>query len=167
MNFLNLRHPIISLIGVYINDVFLFIHQIDKLAVIAEPEMSWCRFSLATDCIYLNQPFLLIIETINLYLVHTGVCRQHIFMIRSSPGACNVRPKIPFCNASHTFMEYTIHNLSYAAVPAQPQDCGLAVMVAGNKDILVPCIRRQMAASHAVDLGTVQTRKASVLENTE
>ena len=113
--------------------------------------MSGRRFQIAADGVYLNHLLFLIIKAVNLYLIHSVIHTEDVFIVRHPAGACHVRAEITLCHASVSFIIYTVHDPPYGAVFVQAQDRGLSVMITGYEDKLVLQIAAQMTAPHSAD----------------
>ena len=122
--FSRLRELCPRLISKYINYIFKLVHQIKEASVPAEPEMSGRRFQVAADGVYLNHLLFLIIKAVNLYLIHSVIHTEDVFIVRHPAGACHVRAEITLCHASVSFIIYTVHD-----PPTEPSLFKLRIVV--------------------------------------
>ncbi len=127
--------------------------------------MPGCCLHFAADHIGNPQFAASRIKSIYVHMVHSLVRHQQIFIVMSHSGTIDMRTKIPFRQAAHALVIHFVSDTADRAVLLDLQHGQFAVMVTGNKEVLVRVVRGQITASHPVDGSKIQQFQAAVLHN--
>ena len=160
---LELRVLTASVIAVYLHLIAELKKKICKSSVITETDDTRAALSRAAKNVNQLQFVFLLIDTIDLNLIDTIIYRTEILIIRCRTYTINMRTEVTLCHASKSLVENAVHNTSQTAVFMCMYNRYLTIMVPCHIKISSVHICCKIAASHSVDIHTVEAGKITVL----
>ena len=129
--------------------------------------MTRCGLQLTAERVDLTHPSVRLIEAEDAYLVDTEVCDEDILLIVGHAGAGYVWTEGPLCDGADALIEDAIDDRADGTVRIQCKQGRLAIVVAGDHQVLIELVDREVTATHATDVLDVQLLQRTVLEDTE
>ena len=165
LNLLEIRIAIDFIIEIDIDDILQLMDYIEIMTVLGEFHMPGRGFQLRMKDRALFDLACLVVQTINIDMIHTKVSGAEILVVSGHLDALDMGAEVTFRNGTEALQEQLVADLADGTVFIQTQDCDLAVMVAADEEELILIIGRQVGTSHAVDGGAVQFLKIAALQN--
>ena len=137
LDLLEIRIAIDFIIEVDIDDILQLMDDIKIMTVLGEFHMSGRGFQLRMKDRALFDLASLVVQTINIDMIHTKVSGAEILVVSGHLDALDMRAEVTFRNGTEALQEQLVADLADGTVFIQTQDCDLAVMVAADKEELI------------------------------
>ena len=152
---------------VNIDDILHLIHKVEELTIRRKAEVTRCRLQLTAERVDLTHPSVHLIKAEDAYLVDPEVCDEDILLIVGHTCAGYVWTEGPLCDGADALIEDAIDDRTDGTVRIQCEQGRLAIVVAGDHQVLIELIDRKVTSTHATDVLGVQLLQRTVLEDAE
>ena len=101
-------------------------------------------------------------DLVDLHLIHAVIHCAQVLVVRSGDHTAHMRPEVTLGDRTDPLMEDTVHHRAQTSVLMRVHNGHLPVVIAAYKEELAGDVRRQIAASHAVNVDLIDGREPSV-----